>query len=161
MIAAWAGSRGARKGLRGDSGTRDCYFPVRIPSDRCRLVNLRNALLPALLLALAGCAHQPEVPPAAFGSTQTLSVGQTVRFDDGLSLELERVEDSRCRQGMQCVWAGELAPILQLRGGFVGDKAVKLRLATGSSPAKQQGPYHFTLRQATPEAASITVNRSR
>ena len=124
-------------------------------------MNLRYSLLPALLLTLAGCASQPEIPPAAFGSTQTLSVGQTVRFDDGLSVELERVEDSRCRQGMQCVWAGELAPILQLRGGFAGDKPVKLRLATGSAPAKQQGPYHFTLRQATPEAASVTVNRNR
>ena len=122
-------------------------------------MNLRKSLIPALLLALSGCAHQPEAPPAAFGSTQTLAVGQTARFDDGLSLELDRVEDSRCRQGLQCVWAGELAPILELRGGFIGDKAVELRLATGSAPKKQLGRYGFVLRQATPEAATVTVTR--
>jgi hypothetical protein len=113
----------------------------------------------ALLLALAGCASQPEVPPAAYGSTQTLALGQTVRYDDGLSVELDRVEDSRCKQGLQCVWAGELAPILELRGGFVGDKTTELRLATGSAPKKQLGRYTFVLRQATPEAATVTLTR--
>ncbi len=122
-------------------------------------MNLRKPLSLALLLAAVGCASQPEVPPAAFGSTQTLAVGQAVRFDDGLSLELDRIEDSRCKQGLQCVWAGELAPILELRGGLGGDKATELRLATGSAPKKQLGRYGFVLRQATPETATVTVTR--
>ena len=113
----------------------------------------------ALLLAIAGCASQPQTPPAAYGSTQTLALGQTLRYDDGLSLELARVEDSRCKQGQQCVWAGELAPILEVRGGLSGDKATELRLATGSAPKKQLGRYTFVLRQATPEAATVTLTR--
>lgn len=113
----------------------------------------------ALALAVAGCASQPQTPPAAYGSTQTLTLGQTVRYDDGLSLELARVEDSRCKQGQQCVWAGELAPILEVRGGLSGDKTTELRLATGSAPKKQLGRYTFVLRQATPEAATVTLTR--
>lgn len=114
------------------------------------------ALLPFLL---AGCAHQNELPAAPYPSSQTLSVGSSVRFDDGLSLQLEKIEDSRCKQGVQCVWAGELAPVLELRGGLVGDKAVELRLGTGSAPVKQQGRYRFQLRQVTPEAATLLVSR--
>jgi len=117
-------------------------------------------LLSVLLSAGAGCAQLPaSVPPVALGSTQTLAIGGTARYDDGLTVRLEKIEDSRCRQGMQCVWAGELAPLLQLSGGEIGDKPVALRLGTGTAPQKQQGRYRFVLRQATPETATLAVTR--
>lgn len=127
------------------------------------MISLRKPHLAALLslpLAGAGCATRQELPAAAFPSTQTLAVGNSVRFDDGLNLKLARIEDSRCRQGLQCVWAGELAPVLELRGGLAGEKTTELRLGTGSAPEKPLGRYRFVLRQATPDSASIAVSRS-
>lgn len=120
-------------------------------------MHLRKPFLIALLLAGAGCAHQPA--PAAYGGTLTLAVGESASFDDGLSLRLDRIEDSRCRQGVQCVWAGELAPVLALSGGDIGKAALELRLGTGTAPARQQGRYRFVLRQATADTATLMVTR--
>ncbi|HSW11211.1 MAG TPA: hypothetical protein VLI06_00120 [Solimonas sp.] len=127
-----------------------------MPAPRPRLAVL---LLSALALAGSGCAQQPERPPVALGSTQTLAVGDALRYDDGLGLRLQKIEDSRCRQGMICVWAGELAPVFELRGGLAGEPPVELRMGTGTARAKQQGRYRFVLLQVTPEAATFTLTR--
>lgn len=116
------------------------------------------ALLLCALAAVAGCAHQP---PAAttFGAARTLAIGESALYDDGLLLTLEGIADSRCAQGMVCVWAGELSPQLRLGGGRFGETSIALRLGTGRGHDRQTGGYRFQLLQATPATATLVVTR--
>lgn len=38
----------------------------------------------------------------------SLRVGETQRFDNGGSVTLEKINDSRCKPDVVCIWAGEL-----------------------------------------------------
>jgi len=116
------------------------------------------ALLLCVLTAVSGCAHQP---PAAgsFGTARTLEIGESALYDDGLLLTLEGIADSRCAQGMVCVWAGELSPQLRLSGGRFGETPIALGLGTGRGRDRQTGGYRFQLLQATPATATLVVTR--
>jgi hypothetical protein len=119
-----------------------------------------------LLAALAACAAVP--PPATtrhadFGTATTLAVGDSVAFDDGLTVRLAEIADSRCPANVQCVWAGELAPLLVMQGGAI-DTAREVRLGTARTTQAQVGAYTVTLGQvvvdtAAPDTATITVTR--
>lgn len=67
---------------------------------------LHRRLLPLLLASLG----------AASAATLTLSPGQTGRLGD-FTLTLLRVQDSRCRPGVQCIQAGELKASVLVRRG--------------------------------------------
>ena len=68
--------------------------------------------LPVLLvplLALTACATVP--PSNAAGGSSGLRwarLGETVSVDGPTVTPLRLVEDSRCPQGVQCVWAGRV-----------------------------------------------------
>src|SRR6187431_1498448 len=71
-------------------------------------------------------APPTPVPPApsepqtgAFGTETTLVVGASVRYPDGLTAKLEKIDDSRCKPDVQCIWQGEIAATLRLEGGDV------------------------------------------
>jgi hypothetical protein len=122
---------------------------------------LRRALCLVALLALAACGAMPTTPSvhrAAYGVAETFAVGGSYLFDDGLSVTLERIDDSRCREGVQCVWEGELAPVLTLRGGGVaGTRTVSL--GTSRTPRVQVDGYALALESATNTTATITITR--
>jgi len=74
---------------------------------------MKNKLLAVLLTlillaAFLSSACQSKVD-ARLNAAFDLAVGQTARLDgEGLSIRFVTVEsDSRCPQGVQCVWAGE------------------------------------------------------
>ena len=116
------------------------------------------ALVP--LLALAGCSSVGRVldREAQFGNAEMYVVGETRTFADGLAVTLERIDDSRCKPDVQCVWAGELAPVLVLRGGaLTGTQTVSL--GTSRTPRAQVGPYGLALESATERSARILVTR--
>ena len=125
-------------------------FPTRV---------LTGMMLAAVALAASGCAHQPPPVSTAFGDARTLNLGESARYDDGLGLKLEVIDDSRCGQGMVCVWAGELSPQLKLSGGRFGDTPATLRLGTGRGRDRQIGGYRIELLQATPQTATLVVTR--
>lgn len=81
---------------------------------------MKNLLLLSLLIAqsLTGCASTPPAdPPAPLVNVPvTLTVGKTATLRPGLSLSFDRANDSRCPQGVQCVWAGRLLYMLTLHG---------------------------------------------
>ncbi|MEO7252320.1 MAG: hypothetical protein ABIW30_06915, partial [Arenimonas sp.] len=80
----------------------------------------------------AALAHPvaSESVPAAFGRPQSIPLGASIRFADGLNITLSRVSDSRCPAGVQCIWAGELAAEFALRGGEPGSSAQTVSLGT-------------------------------
>ncbi|HUP92673.1 MAG TPA: hypothetical protein VM074_10535 [Solimonas sp.] len=128
-----------------------------------------TALLLALA-ALAGCQAAPAQPPApppastpgtpaSFGVEQRLAVGASLRYDDGLLVTLEKVNDSRCPRDVQCIWAGELAPVLQLQDGALA-APVEVVLGTAQRAEQEAGPYRLLLVDAAPEAIRLRVTRN-
>jgi hypothetical protein len=83
--------------------------------------------LPALLAGLAtlyacgNAASQNGAPAAARAAAPASAVyvlgpGQSVAVAPGTTLRLDRVNDSRCRKGAVCVWAGYISYSLTLSG---------------------------------------------
>jgi hypothetical protein len=125
----------------------------------------RIVLFP-LLAALAACGTVPPATPIArsgeFGLAQAYAVGETRVFEDGLAVTLVRIDDSRCKPNVQCIWAGELAPAFELRGGALGDAARAVQLGTDRTPAMQVGAYALGLgpvvvATGAPDSATLTV----
>ena len=98
---------------------------------------------------------------AAFGSTINFTIGKDITFNDGLELVLKGVDDSRCKQGVACVWAGELAPVFMVKGGALGDVFKEIRLGTATAKQVVKDGYLFVLSGATEDAATVTISRER
>ena len=122
--------------------------------------SLRLALVPLLAGALAACSSLPDdiSRNADFGNAETFVAGETRTYDDGLRITLDRIDDSRCKPDVQCVWAGELAPQLTLRGGALAG-AQTVSLGTTRTKQAQVGTYSLTLDSATERSARIIVTR--
>ncbi len=94
--------------------------------------------------------------PASFGDAITLTLGKSVTFSDSLSITLKTINDSRCKNGVQCIWAGELSPVLSLsNGSFVVPR--DLTLGTITAQTTDLNRYRFTLVSATESSATISV----
>ena len=79
-------------------------------------------LLPLLAaLALAGCV---TTPPQADSGLAYARIGQTVTAGGPRVTPLALIEDSRCPQGVQCVWAGQVR--------------IAARVATGSGSSVRE-----------------------
>lgn len=100
-----------------------------------------------------------QIDRADFGVEVHLAVNQKVKFNDGLIITLLEINDSRCKPGVVCVWAGELSPLLNITGGNLGNlsEIIKLGLSTGAKAVKYN--YIFELKDATEAAATITVTK--
>lgn len=109
----------------------------------------------------AAVAHPAESSPmpASFGRPQAMAVGGSIRFADGLNITLARVNDSRCPAGVQCIWAGELAAELVLRGSESGSSAQTVTLGTERMKQRDVGLYGLTLLRASVDSATLLVDR--
>lgn len=107
-----------------------------------------------LLLIGAGCA----VPTTPFGASVNLKISATVTYADGLEVTLEKINDSRCPQGVQCIWAGELAPVLRLQGGSLASET-ELTLGTVRGLTGTAGDYSVTLSDVTGDAIVAVVTK--
>jgi hypothetical protein len=123
-----------------------------------RFLRLALALITFCLLAACGTVATPATRGATFGNPQTWAVGETRTFDDGLAVSLDRIDDSRCKPGVQCIWAGELAPVLTLRGGGL-DAAQTVSLGTTRTSQAQVDEYSLKLDSATVATATLTITR--
>lgn len=108
----------------------------------------------------AGGNGQGQGDRVPFGTVAGLAVGGTVVYEDGLRVRLDKIDDSRCPDGVQCIWAGELAPILTLTGGLFGDESRELRLGTVSMRKSALGGYSFALNDATDSSVGVIVSRA-
>ncbi len=102
-----------------------------------------------------------EIPPrsASFGSSTTLQIGEQARFDDDLVLTLVEINDSRCKTGVTCIWAGELSPMFLITGGNVGGSLAQIRLGTTTATTSTKTGYKFTLESATETTATLKVTK--
>jgi len=95
---------------------------------------------------------------AAFGSTNTVTAGHSVTFTDGLTVVLDKVNDSRCPPIVSCVWSGELAPQLTVHGGGVGVPQT-IKLGTVANRKLAVSGYEFALIKATTDSATLVVTK--
>lgn len=95
-----------------------------------------------------------------FGSTITLRVNEQVRFTDGLVVTLVEINDSRCKSGVVCIWAGELSSRIILLGGDVSEFK-EVRLGTATVKSVIQNGYTITLKDATEDTSTIIVTKTK
>ena len=99
---------------------------------------MKSVMLSALLLLTAG-AQTGERRGASLNQEFTLKAGQSVLVrPGGLKVTFERVlEDSRCQEGVICVWAGNARVAVGV--SRPGGKPARVELNTNVEPRRQ--PY--------------------
>ena len=95
---------------------------------------------------------------AQFGAQISLGLNQSVTFPDGLTVTVADINDSRCPQGVQCIWAGEVAVTLTLTKGNFETSMGEVRLGELTKKTELVKGYTLALISATPEKAVFTVS---
>ena len=110
-------------------------------------------------LALLACKKDPPIPPFKFyEGIGTLSVGQSGLFylkDTTEPIELKFVKvvsDSRCPEGVKCVWAGAISVEILL------DNSISMVISAIDNTISYKG-YKIIVTQATPYPKSGSVIR--
>lgn len=93
-----------------------------------------------------------------FGSSVTLRLNEQSKFNDGLTVTLVEINDSRCMSGVVCIWAGELSFRFKLLGGNI-KQSTEIRLGTITAKSVTRGSYTFTLQEATENTSTIIVTK--
>lgn len=124
------------------------------------------------VLVGAGCGPTPSPAPtpavnqppqsenATFGTPFTLAVGEHATFDGGLTVTLKEIGDSRCPADVQCIWEGELSPLLIASGGLFSTET-EVRLGTSRAQNVSASGYAFALNDATTTTATVTITAGR
>ena len=118
----------------------------------------------ALTASLAACAYPYNVGvKVADGATVALMPGQSAALPDGQLRYLRLANDSRCKRGVQCVWAGDAVIDLQWTPTAGASRTLSLHLnpQAGANTAKLDArQVTFThLAQDQPQA-SLRVDRA-
>jgi len=125
--------------------------------------SLSIALAMIFLLAGAGCVTSKtpvQTETVHFATPIELAIGQTITFEDGLQATLAEINDSRCPADVQCIWAGELSPLIEFSGGIL-DEAFETRLGLDSVPMQNFGIYTVNLVEVSETTATISVSTSK
>jgi hypothetical protein len=94
----------------------------------------------------------PPISSGVHGSFDvpfTIAIGGHLTLPDGLTITLSRIDDSRCKPNVQCIWAGELSPTLTITGGKLGTHTTVVQLGTVRTPFLATQYYSFELKHAT------------
>ncbi|MEN9653970.1 MAG: hypothetical protein RL235_82, partial [Chlamydiota bacterium] len=100
---------------------------------------------------------QPHSP--SFDTPTQFNTNQTIIFEDGLKVTLKKINDSRCKEGVVCVWAGELSPefAIVIPGR---ENEQMIILGTTTKPTATSAGYAFTLIDATQANATLRITKS-
>ncbi len=97
----------------------------------------------------------PPAPKAKVGEDFTIVVGESIVLEDDLMFRIRFdsvVGDSRCPEGVQCIWAGRADAVFSLTQG---EQTQRVTLATGDfsqggKGESQFGPYILKLKAIAP-----------
>lgn len=101
---------------------------------------------------------EASIENVPLGNAANLQEGGFATFEDGLKVSIERFTDSRCPDGVQCVWEGELGVNIRLEGGEVED-VLRLVLGAKQNPVGKGFGYTVTLENMTETIATLRVVR--
>ena len=119
----------------------------------------------ALGTLLAACAHPYNVGvKVADGTTVALMPGESASLADGLLRYVRLVNDSRCKPGVQCVWAGDA--VIELHwtptAGPARDVTLHLNQQAGAQSAKLDTREVTFTHLAYPQPqASLRIDRAQ
>jgi hypothetical protein len=119
-------------------------------------------ILPIVTVLLSGCAGPSNQVSAGFGEKFTLEIGQTASIK-GENLKIRFVEvvgDSRCPQGVTCIWAGEATSLIEISSA--GTTYRKVLTQPGSTEPPQADFLNYTIvfdLQPYPKAGVKTENK--
>lgn len=110
----------------------------------------------ALLAALCACgspsgaAEKEKAGPTSV--THVMTVGQSVSITPTTTLKLDRVNDSRCKTGAVCVWAGYVSYSFTLSNASGAQSFTLSDSMPGGAPATTLQRLTFTLLSVDPAA---------
>jgi len=90
--------------------------------------------------------------PARTSASYALRQGETVTLAKGTTLTLERINDSRCKQGAVCVWAGYISYTFALAGPQGKQSIVLAENMPNAAPTATQQGLTFALEKLEPPA---------
>lgn len=121
------------------------------------LIPTSTPITPKPLPAPTPISSSPEHSP--FGSEFTVTTNNRVVLADGLALTLDKINDSRCKEGVQCIWAGELAPTITLKNGNFFTTVKTVMLGTVRTQSIITNGYVIKLISATTNSATFVVTK--
>jgi hypothetical protein len=103
-------------------------------------------ILPIIFILLSGCARPTSEINANLGEKFSLAIGQSASIR-GENLKIRFMEvtaDSRCPQGVTCIWAGEASSLIEIT--YSGTKYSKVLTQPGLSepPRSDFQQYEIT-----------------
>ncbi|HEY1041169.1 MAG TPA: peptidoglycan-binding domain-containing protein [Candidatus Paceibacterota bacterium] len=101
----------------------------------------------------------PTSRTGSFGQSITLYRGDSVKFTDGMVLDVVSIDDSRCSGNNQCFWQGDLAATVRLYGGSSGTSR-EVRLSTYSGSSQTIDGYTIKLYGASSKSIQVVVTSS-
>jgi len=117
---------------------------------QARLICLGMASLVLAIAAACGSTRSTEDASASRPAPRTsasyqLGQGDTVTLAPSVTLKLERVNDSRCKQGAVCVWAGYISYSFVLSDKQGNTSFVLAEDMPGASKSLSRNGLTFTL----------------
>jgi hypothetical protein len=102
--------------------------------------------LPLMMVILSSCAVKSSELKAGLGEKFNLAIGQSTTIT-GESMEIrfaKVIGDSRCPQGVECFWAGEVSSQIEIT--YAGTTYEKVLTQSGASATAQTdfGDYIIT-----------------
>jgi len=116
-------------------------------------------------ILMAGCSRNPEVFTAGTGEMFTLGTGQSalIRGEDMVITFDEVTADSRCPQGVVCIWAGEARSRITITQGGIPHTLVLVQPGLSENAQETFGLYTLTHRLSPypREGEAIAPNQYR
>ncbi len=107
----------------------------------------RGTILIFILLIFNSCREDMPCYRFNFGSETVFLADEPYCSEDmELTLQLDEINESRCPEGVVCVWAGQVTVSFDLHGAIEG----KLQLASLLQPVDTVGNYAFRLVSVDP-----------
>jgi hypothetical protein len=106
-----------------------------------------SVLLVTAFIAIASCAPKSDYKTFSLGDSFSLSVGQSASIDgDDLAIRfIDVITDSRCPSGVECIWQGEVACLVEITHSGTGQEKVLTYPGLTQGPSQAQiGSYQFT-----------------
>lgn len=103
-------------------------------------------VLPLVILILSGCAGNSAEVKAGLGENFMLTIGQRASITgEDLNIRfVEVVADSRCPQGVQCIWAGEASSHIEISYSGVTYQKVLTQPGASEPPQADFAAYEIT-----------------
>jgi hypothetical protein len=106
-----------------------------------------GVLLVTAFIAIASCAPESDYKTFSLGDSFSLSVGQSASIDgDDLAIKfIDVIADSRCPSGVECIWQGEVACLVEITHSGTGQEKVLTYPGLTQELSKAKfGSYQFT-----------------